>query len=366
MWTGMKAPFSAALPLAAVLCACDPGYDAAARAESHLGEGVEALVAGEFDRAWPLCDEARRLRPDSDGALRCVVLAAVGWGRWDLAATDLEVLLERSGLDAEAWIPITLWLARVRNNDRAGAIRVLDGLRGERSDHVRQGILALAMVEGVDHSEWGFTEARLRAWPGVLPQIQAAGHSALKEALAGKVRPGSPDAPPIPDGIRSLLAAAAGEPLEPISGSEAERDTSLILLRRFYGAEGDACTFGGDLPETSRIQAAAALLEGICLERRGELDPALVRYDRAVALVPWHLTTRLNRALLLARMDRVAAARVELAHLSGAAQGHPILRVLEGLLAGAEGDSDTLTAVRAELAQTAPAYLTWMNEVLAE
>lgn len=377
-------PLLFTVSLFACLCACDPSHDGPARAERHLTEGVEALAAGQFDRAWPLCDEARRLRPEEAAAVRCAALAAVGWGRWDLAARDLQVLLERQETDgAEDWIPVTLWLARVRNNDEAGAARVLEGLpAGAAADPIRQAILALALAEGADTPAWGIHASQIGTWGGVLPLIRAgrmdpggplppkrvgddgevAGYRVLVEALEGKVAERGAGADSLPAEIRTLLVAAAGE--APAS-SPGGVDTSMTILRRFFDAERGGCSLSDGLT-TARAQAAAALLEGICLERRGDVAAALDRYDAAVSLAPWHLVARLDRALLLARSGRIAAARVELAHLTEVAPEHPILRVIEGVLAGAAGDSELVDAARAELRDAAPAYGDWMDEVLAE
>ncbi len=370
--------------LLAGLGACDPSHDGPARAERHLTEGVEALVAGEFERAWPLCDEARRLRPEDPAAARCAALASVGWGRWDLAARDLQMLLDRAPPEGvEDWIPVTLWLARVRINDEAGAVRVLDGLSdGPAADPIRQAILALALAEGADTPAWGIDATRIGGWDGVLPLIRAGrtdpggglpprragedrevtGYRAVVEALEGTVSGAGPEGEDLPPEIQVLLIAASGE--APASSPQGS-DPSMIILRRFFDAERGGCALSDDLT-TDRAQAAAALLEGVCLERRGDVAAALARYDVAVALAPWNLVARLDRALLLARTGRIPAARVELAHLSEVAPGHPILRVLEGVLAGASGEAAVADAARAELQEIAPAYGEWMDEVLAE
>ncbi len=378
------ATFLLLIPLISGLGACDPSHDGPARAERHLTEGIAALMAGEYDRAWPLCDEARRLVPEDAGAVRCAALAAIGWGRWDLAARDLQILLDRQETDgAEAWIPVTLWLARVRTSDEAGAARVLDGLsQGEGADPIRQAILALALVEGADTPAWGINNPQIGTWGGILPLIRAGrvdpdepppaprngedpevtGYRALVSALRGKTpEPVNGDDKVSPE-IRALLVAAAGETP---SASPRGTDPSMTILRRFFDAEKGDCAFSDGLVG-ARARAAAALLEGVCLGRRGDAEGALARYDVAISLAPWHLVARLDRALLLARTGRIVAARVELAHLSEVAPGHPILRVLEGVLAGAAGETEAVAAARAELAEIAPAYGAWMDEVLAE
>ncbi|MFH1529100.1 MAG: tetratricopeptide repeat protein [Pseudomonadota bacterium] len=382
-------PFLLLALVAAALCACDTSYDAGARSERNLTEGIEALVAGEFERAWPLCDEARRLRPEEPAAQRCVALAAVGWGRWDLAARDLQVLLERGdGGDPEPWISVTLWLARVRIGDAAGAARIIEDLGdGDDAERIRQGILALALAEGADTPAWGFTDAEVGTWRGILPLIregrirsgedlspprpgedlETTGYRAFVAALEGKASHPSADDAAVPAGVRILLTAAAGEIPTPLPAFGGDGDPSLILLGRFFGGEGGGgCSFSEDLSAGRRLHAAAALLEGVCLERRGDLEAAIVRYDEAVSLAPWNRVARLDRALLMARTGRFAAARVELRHLSGDEPGHPLLRVLEGLLAGIDGEHGTLDEVRTELAEIAPVYGAWMDEVLAE
>ena len=367
------------------ICACDPGYDAATRAESHLTAGIEALTAGENDRAWALCDAARRLRPEIEAARRCAALAAVGWGRWDLAAGDLQALLEHGDSDAEPWIPVTLWLAMVRTGQRAGAIRLLDQLdAAPGSAPIRRSILALALAEGTDSPAWGFTEDRLSTWSGVLPLVragrggtadlpppleeegsEAAGVRALFAFLEGNATDGAVDNDAIPSEIRTLLTVAAGgTPALPVSG--AATDPSMALVGRFFSEETTDCSVSEGLRSGSRASAEAALLEAICLGRRGDLDAALLRYEVANRLAPWHLVARLNRALLMARTGRYAAARAEMAHLSSVAPGHPILRVTEGILAAADGDEDARASALSELEQSAPAYAAWMEEVLAE
>ena len=366
---------------------CDTGMDAAGRAEHHLAAGVEALEAGEFDRAWPLCDAAWRLQPEASGALRCAALAAVGWGRWDLAVQALHAMLEQSpSQEEDPWIWITLWLARVRSGDRAGAARVVEALDGgSAAVQIRLGILALALAEGVDLPEWGFTRDEVETWGGVLPliwagrnlpadavpahqkpdNVEAAGYLAVRAALDGRALEAGAGPRPSPE-IRGLLAAAGGRALDDLLDTPETSDPSLVLLRRYLGSDGHGCAFREGLLEIPRIRASAAHLEAICLERRGQADAALDRYDEAIALAPWHRTMRLNRALHLARMGRFPAARVELEHLSREVPGHPILKILEGLLAGADGDMAYSAVVRAEVEHLAPAYGKWMDEVLAE
>ena len=185
-------------------------------------------------------------------------------------------------------------------------------------------------------------------------------------ALEGKEFDLSKDDLEVPPEIDTLLSAAAGDTPASSGISGSGDDWSLLLLGRFFNSEDGGCAFTDELPPRPQIQAAAALLEGVCLERRGELTAALGRYEEAVSLAPWNRVARLDRVLLLARMGRYAAARVELSHLSDDAPGHPILRVLEGLLAGVDGDKAALELARAELLEIAPAYSAWMDEVLAE
>ena len=367
---------------------CDTGMDAAARAEHHLAAGVEALEAGEFDRAWPLCDAAWRLQPEASGALRCAALAAVGWGRWDLAVQALAAMLEQSpSQDEDHWVWITLWLARVRSGDQAGAARVVEDLGdGPEAAEIRRGILALALAEGVELPEWGFPRDEVETWGGVFPLIwagrnlpaaavptyrkpddrEAAGYLALRAALDGKNLEVEDGPSPSPEVSGLLAAAAGGQVSNDFLEAPETSDPSVVLLRRFLESDQHGCAFSAGLPEAPRIRAAAAHFEAICLERRGETDAALARYHEAVALAPWHRTERLNRALLLARIGRFHAARIELEHLSKEVPGHPILKVLEGLLAGADGDMAHSAAVRAEVEDLAPAYASWMDEVLAE
>lgn len=382
----LKDAILAVLVLVFGLGACDTGMDAAARAEHHLAAGVEALQAGEFDRAWPLCDAAWRLRPEVSGALRCAALAGVGWGRWDLAVQALHAMLEQSpSQEEDPWVWITLWLARVRSGDRAGAARVVEDLGdGAAAAEIRRGILALALAEGVDLPEWGFLRDQVETWGGVLPLIwaarnlpadamprkpddrEAAGYLALRAALDGMNLEAEAGPSPSPEISGLLAAAAGGQVSDDFLETTETPDPSVLLLRRFLGSDHHGCAFHAGLPAAPRIQAAAAHLEAICLERRGETNAALARYHEAVALAPWHRTIRLNRALLLARIGSFHAARVELEHLSVEVPGHPILKVLEGLLAGADGDTARSAAVRARVEDLAPAYRVWMDEVLAE
>ncbi len=334
--------------LALGLGGCDTGMDAAARAEHHLVAGVEALEAGEFDRAWPLCDAAWRLQPEASGALRCAALAAVGWGRWDLAVQALDAMLEQSpSQEEDSWIWITLWLARVRSGDRAGAARAVEDLGdGSAAAEIRRGILALALDEGVDAPEWGFPRTEVETWGGVLPLIWAQRNLPADASpavlLSGDVE--------VADYL-ALRAALEGRNPEGGAGSSPSLDVS------------EFCEGTREAPGN---QAIGICLDAICLERRGEPEAALALYDEAVGLAPWHRTGRLNRALLLARMGRLSAARVELKHLSMEVPGHPILLVLEGLLAGADGDMEYSAVMRSEVEDLAPAYAIWMDEVLAE
>ncbi|MBM4371798.1 MAG: hypothetical protein FJ098_09100, partial [Deltaproteobacteria bacterium] len=105
---------------------------------------------------------------------------------------------------------------------------------------------------------------------------------------------------------------------------------------------------------------------GVCLETRGETLAALERYDEAVALAPELRTARLDRALLLARLGRMAEARTELDLLAGVAPGNPVVRLVAGMLAAAEGDRDAVARCREELGVLAPAYAAWLDEGVRE